>query len=235
MKRDLLREVYEGSISPEQADGIYDAANDEDVASVRDNLGLTLIEDTAYGYLRPDELAKWRYEGWPNICQVCEKEIQDVQKGGWVIKRIDGDPRLIHLTCLPRPTKEERQLVEEFQGRSFPENENSYQRETALSVIKRATELNLAVIWVQGLIILDGKFEEAPEDLAYYCWAKVKGETWEEFRDNCNACIQDFVRNVPSREGLTFYLEVEPELEWPWLKTRREEIQREEEEKAGRA
>ncbi len=86
-----------------------------------DKLGLSFIEETAYGHLRPDELAKWRYEGWPNICPACGKEIQNLEKLGWVVKRKDGDPRLVHLACLPGPTKEERQLADEFQGRSFPE------------------------------------------------------------------------------------------------------------------
>ncbi len=90
------------------------------------------------------------------------------------------------------------------------------------------------MIGVQGLVILGGQCEEAPEDLAYFCWVEVSGETWEDFRDQCGASIEDFERTVPSRgEGFAFYLEVEPQEEWPWLKSRREAIQREREENSG--
>ena len=27
-------------------------------------------------------LAQWRYEGWPNICTICDKSI-NAQEGGW--------------------------------------------------------------------------------------------------------------------------------------------------------
>jgi hypothetical protein len=175
-------------------------------------------------------MARWRYEGWPKMCPTCAKEVENIEKGGWVVRTIDGGPRLVHLPCLPRPTKEVRQFIDEFRVRSVPEDENCYEREVALSFVKRATELNLAVIEAQGLVILHGQCQEDPEDLTLYCWEEVPGETWEEFRDQCNACIEAFLRTVSPREGLAFYFEVEPEEEWPWLKTRREEIRREKEE-----
>lgn len=232
MKRDILQEIYDGSISSEQAEKAYDAAMDADVTHAADELGLSDIEFASYGKVGFEELARWRYEGWPDICPTCGRKIENIEKGGWVVKRINGAPRLVHIACLPGPTEEEKQVRSEFQEHAVPDFYNYFGREVALSFVRRATQLNLAVVEVWGMTIRDAKVQEAPKDLMWGCWDEVRGETWEEFRDQCAACAERFLRTVSPREGLAFDLELESEEKWPKLKALLEEIKRERKERS---
>ena len=52
-----------------------------------------------------DDLAKWRYEGWPNTCSLCGKEIV-VEQYEWVAASgppdsADPDPSMFHVACIP--------------------------------------------------------------------------------------------------------------------------------------
>jgi hypothetical protein len=101
MRRDLLRELYEGELTPDQAQEIFDALLDSDeAAEVYDLLGLSKHESTAYAHGAPlEELAQWRYEGWPNVCVDCGREI-DIEKFGWFAgEEREGKSALSHITC----------------------------------------------------------------------------------------------------------------------------------------
>jgi hypothetical protein len=227
MKRDILKEIHEGTLSVEEADAIYDSIGEPaGPPHAHDLLGLSPAESTAFGIVGFDELARWRYSGWPNVCPVCGQEIA-VEKFGWWPKEVDGRHRLVHISCLPGPTEEEKQLRSEFQKHAVPCFYNYFEREAALRFVERANQINLAVALVYGLIIRDAKVLEAPRELLCSCWDKVPGETWEEFREQCKACAQDFLRTVPPQEGLAFDLEIHPQEKWPQLRSRRAEIQEE--------
>jgi hypothetical protein len=235
MKRNLLKELYDGNISVEQAYDIYDAAVNASVGDWAEPLELSDAEATAYAHgVGFAELARWRYEGWPNVCPICGKEIE-VEKFGWWAKEIDEGHRLVHITCLPGPTEEEKQVRDEFQPKAVPGFYNHFERDVALSFVERAAQLNLAVALVQGITIRDGRVQEAPKDLMRSCWDEVEGDTWREFRDQCFACADRFLRAIPPREGLAFDFELDPEEKWPKLKARREEIRREREERSPQA
>lgn len=227
MKRDILKGLYDGSISVEQAYDFYDAAVESAVADWAEPLELSDPEATAHSHgVGFAELARWRYEGWPNVCPVCGQEIE-VKKFGWLAKEADGGHRLVHIACLPGPAEEVKQVRTEFQEHAVPGFYNYFEREVALSFVRRAAQLNVAVTLVQGMTIRGAKVLEAPKDLMCSCWDEVPGETWEEFRDQCAACADRFLRGVSAREGLAFDLELASEQKWPELKVRREEIQRE--------
>ncbi len=101
MKRDILKELSEGSVSPEEAGRIYDAIMDAGKMDFAEALGLNIFEATAFGYgVELPELARWRKNGWPNYCRHCEAAI-DIPKGGWIAKESTpgGDHFLKHLQC----------------------------------------------------------------------------------------------------------------------------------------
>lgn len=109
MKRDILKELMDGAVSPDEAERIYDAIMDDGKMDFAEALGLSNTEATAYGYGVPfDELAKWRRDGWPNNCVACGGVI-DVSRGGWIPKEHGREPHhaLKHLQCpaKARPAK----------------------------------------------------------------------------------------------------------------------------------
>jgi hypothetical protein len=231
MSRDILKELYYNQISEAQAYEICDSVVGTDEFREPGLFGMDDTEWTAWGQgVGFVAIAKWRYEGWPRICPVCGREIE-VKKFGWMAKPADAGHQLIHIPCLPGPSKQERQLYEEFRGRSVSGFFSYYEREVAISFAGRAAELNLAVLLVQGVIHRDERVLEAPEDLMCSCF-EVPGETWEEFTAECMKCAVSFLENAPSREGLAFDFETESEEKWPKLNRRRKEIQREREGRA---
>ncbi len=101
MKRDILRELADGAVSPEEAERIYDAIMNAGKMDFAEALGLNTLEATAYGYgVEFPELAKWRKEGWPNKCALCGKSI-DIPNGGWMAKEFGPkfEHALEHLAC----------------------------------------------------------------------------------------------------------------------------------------
>jgi hypothetical protein len=114
-----------------------------------------------------------------------------------------------------------RLLYEEFRELSAPESDFSYNQQIALRFVRRAADLNLAVLGMQGVICRGEKVITVPGYLKRYCWDEVPGETWEEFRDSCKAGAESFLETVPSP---VFDLELASDEEWPKLKLRRQEI-----------
>ena len=103
MKRDILKELSDGSVSPAEAERIYDAIMDAGKIDYAVALGLNNLESTAFGYGVPlHELSKWRKDGWPKNCAVCKRPL-DVSKGGWMATHVDasGHHMIIHIPCMP--------------------------------------------------------------------------------------------------------------------------------------
>ena len=104
MKRDILDELGQKTISPEEAQGIFDAVLDAGQMGLGEGVGMSRTEYTAHGHgVWFDELAGWRKNGWPDTCVVCGEKI-DVPKFGWIAKELgpDQDHFLKHIEC---PTK----------------------------------------------------------------------------------------------------------------------------------
>ncbi|HLB93723.1 MAG TPA: hypothetical protein VJJ81_00605 [Candidatus Babeliales bacterium] len=92
-KRDLLYEVYKKSITDEDARLIFEKAQYEfhygnlEIAPGLylklsfAELTLLLLYGLPYSFI-----AKWRYEGWPTSCTMCNKSI-DADLDGWSFSR----------------------------------------------------------------------------------------------------------------------------------------------------
>ena len=103
MKRDILKELADGSVSTEEAERIYDDIMDAGKIDFAEALGLNNRESTAFGYGVPlDELAMWRKDGWPKNCAVCKRAL-DVSKSGWMATHTDASGRhlIVHIPCMP--------------------------------------------------------------------------------------------------------------------------------------
>jgi len=88
MKRDILTELYNGAISDDEASSIFLQITDSPkVGDAPELLGMSHQEYTAFLHgVRFAELAKWRHEGWPDVCPKCGKKI-DITKPGWFAKK----------------------------------------------------------------------------------------------------------------------------------------------------
>lgn len=102
-KRDVLRELYEREISLDEADDIFESITSSPRVRKWGNLmGLSLAEATASAHAVPfDVIARWRYEGWPNVCVKCGKQIPVERIGWWAGSKKRGRFVLQHIACLP--------------------------------------------------------------------------------------------------------------------------------------
>ena len=100
MRYDILKQVFDDSSSLAEAESGYDQVMDSsEAAHVAEILGLNRIEWTAFGHGVPfDELAKWRYNGWPDVCPLCNRKV-DIEKFGWMAKGENGHHVIMHLSC----------------------------------------------------------------------------------------------------------------------------------------
>lgn len=101
MKQDILADITKGSVSLEEAESIYDHIMDSPEAfQAAELLGLTRVEWTAFcqgiGF---DVLARWRYQGWPDICPQCNRKVE-LEKIGWLIKQKGNEYVIIHVKWL---------------------------------------------------------------------------------------------------------------------------------------
>jgi hypothetical protein len=101
--RDILPELANGTMSPNDSDALYDRVMDSadaaDAADAARLLGLSNVEWTSYcqgaGF---EQLSTWRVAGWPTQCGVCGRAIV-VESYGWLVAEIDRRLWLQHIQC----------------------------------------------------------------------------------------------------------------------------------------
>ncbi|MGJ7488556.1 hypothetical protein ACSFA2_25045 [Variovorax sp. LT2P21] len=98
-KRDLLQELYQKELNEEEADEALARLLDSDgAADVKEILLLSGIEWTAKAQGADwRDVARWRYEGWPNRCPKCGADL-NVRQFGWRVY-IDDVAFLAHIRC----------------------------------------------------------------------------------------------------------------------------------------
>lgn len=106
-QRDILRELHEGNISPAEVQQLYDQTTPSEVF---ENWGLSQTEYTAFGHGADFEnLATWRYQGWPTRCSICSGQLPTPEEYGWFVwddeeqapGNYGGRLGIVHIECLP--------------------------------------------------------------------------------------------------------------------------------------
>ena len=98
---DLLKKVYDGEISTDDAYGLLEPGGE---TQSHDQLGISDIEATALLYgVSIDDIARWRYQGWPEKCAICGSKLSRLDEGGWctAYSTQHAAIRLVHAECLP--------------------------------------------------------------------------------------------------------------------------------------
>ena len=127
-RRDILTELYNGSISKDEAEDIFEQIikhmiGTREVAPAPELLGMSHQEWMAHGDgVGLVELAKWRYEGWPDVCPKCGKKI-DITRPGWFAKRKGKRHALFHLSCLGLTDVMQRDILTELRNGSISKEE----------------------------------------------------------------------------------------------------------------
>lgn len=102
---DLLKRLYTGAISDEQARDIFDEHiskhnRGETTEDWSEAFELSRYEATAYLHEATlEDLAKLRYEGWPTTCSRCHCPLDYKLEGWWFVHSEDAVPRLRHIEC----------------------------------------------------------------------------------------------------------------------------------------
>jgi len=102
---DILDSLYQGKIDLKEAENALDKIvqqfhQKDDPSDWRLEAGFSEAEATAYAqgaFL--NDIAKFRYEGWPNLCCVCNLPLDHTQYGWWFSYKENGQPCLKHLVC----------------------------------------------------------------------------------------------------------------------------------------
>lgn len=128
-KRDLLYEAYYGKLSEKEAEElIFQYLRSDIKKPISDYLNINLKSEWPaifLGKLKIKRVAKWRYEGFPTICLICNKTL-DVNKDIWRAKKslvIGGKKKrnvIVHQNCfsLINDTVKKRDLLQEvYQGK----------------------------------------------------------------------------------------------------------------------
>ena len=125
--RDIINEIYQDSISLDEAHNLL-----EDFLHGKKSwyslFGLSEIEMQVFLHgAGLDDLAKWRYEGWPDESPVSGKKVE-LEQGHWTIRDMfdeddaKEDLRIFHLDCLPEIPDEEYEISDEFS--ELPDHKN---------------------------------------------------------------------------------------------------------------
>lgn len=108
-KIDLLKEVYEGRLTDDEAEEVYMSYmyQCEGEWDFLDLLTLSRNECNANASsVYWSSIAKWRYEGWPDLCRVCGKPLVLDKWGVW-LDDSQEDEWLMHLDCLKAAPSDE--------------------------------------------------------------------------------------------------------------------------------
>ena len=90
-KQDVLKYVYEGRWTEDDAHDFFDVVIDSDEVWLEKPLCMSRQEWTALGQGTPFEvIAKWRYEGWPDKCIETGEPI-NYKEFGWFVVEYDED------------------------------------------------------------------------------------------------------------------------------------------------
>lgn len=111
-KLDLLKELYEKNIDGKAAQKIFNSimvhpsrnlVNPSNLIGIRDDkeFNALVFQDIALSIV-----ARWRYEGWPNRCVVCQKTCLLEKDEGFAFKKLVDSGRIIrnnicHWDCRP--------------------------------------------------------------------------------------------------------------------------------------
>ena len=102
---DIIKAIHEGEISLDEAYDIFDSIIEDKDGNYKDGEEIPILELTGmdnYEYTAfcqgagLEDLVKWRYEGWPNVCARTGRKF-DYKKYGWLVKEIGGETKLILL------------------------------------------------------------------------------------------------------------------------------------------
>ncbi len=112
-KRNLLKEIYEKKITEKEAEDIWlNVEGSNAYAQIGIN---TYKERLAVDAIPFKILAKWRYEGWPTVCAICNKPCDMDKNEGYPVKkwRVNNKIKrnfIIHKECEPLPYADYREL-----------------------------------------------------------------------------------------------------------------------------
>jgi hypothetical protein len=99
-KIDVLEELYYGRITEDVADQLLGDALDNNTGEPPEphrSLGITDIEYRAYMDVASlQQLAIWRYEGWPEVCYMCGEPLRLESEKGWIVKVDQGKYVIVH-------------------------------------------------------------------------------------------------------------------------------------------
>jgi hypothetical protein len=101
MKRlDFLAEVYVEKMSEVEGEAKTSRIlSSPEAANIKALLGLSNIEWTAHAQgANVNEIASWRYRGWPQVCLICGGPLY-VEDFGWFVAVVDSVGKLTHITC----------------------------------------------------------------------------------------------------------------------------------------
>ena len=89
-------------MTPDAAYDEYDRVMDLDAANAAELLAMSKQEWTAFlhGALF-QEIAAWRYDGWPTTCAICGEPL-DAAGTGWFAREMQPEKHsLVHIECIP--------------------------------------------------------------------------------------------------------------------------------------
>jgi hypothetical protein len=102
---DVIKSLYNKDITSDEAQSILDNILDrfhreKEPIVWAEEIGLSRYEATAYAQgASLDDIARFRYEGWPNLCSKCKRSIDYREYGWWIDHNEDGSVQFHHIKC----------------------------------------------------------------------------------------------------------------------------------------
>lgn len=90
----------------------------------------------------------------------------------------------------------EEQLIEQYRSQGvFSGGELYLNPQVALQVVVHCSEVDLAVVGVEGFSLKDNRLIPQLDTIAD--WSSLSARTWQEFRMACNRETKNFLMNLP--------------------------------------